>query len=88
MSKAFQLILQRSETLHILMDKVTFHIPVISIFLFIFDSRLTELTSETDWLDTNTIMLSISKASRHHRFNIHSPFYKWVMNTELCEGMT
>lgn len=30
----------------------------------------------------------ISKVSGHHRFNIHSPFYKWVMYTELCEGMT
>jgi hypothetical protein len=40
------------------MDKVTFYIPVISVFLFIFESRLNELTSETDWLDTNTIMLS------------------------------
>jgi len=58
MSKAFQLILQRSETLCVLMDKVTFHIPVISVFLFILDSRLIELTSKTDWLDTNTIMLS------------------------------
>ena len=47
--------------LHILLNKVTFYIPVISIFLFIFDSRLNELTSETDWLDTNTIMLSSVK---------------------------
>jgi hypothetical protein len=43
------------------MNKATFHTPVISIFLFIYDSRLTELTSETDWLDTNTIMLSSVK---------------------------
>jgi hypothetical protein len=61
MSKAFQLILQRSETLYILIDQVTFHIPVISIFLFIFASRLTELNSETDWLVSNTITLSLVK---------------------------